>query len=328
MHSKLWQHPNGTFYILYGPRLKKRLSTRTTDRVRAEKEHATFTLAQATPRPKDCPTVGEILYGYRDDHSPRVRSPDALKFGVQALHPRLGHYYPDDLLPPVIRDYAAKRGASDGTILREIGVLRAAGAWAVANKWLLAFPPIGNPVQAPKGRERWLSREEAKRLLAACNSPHLRFFVMLGLMTGARMGAILELQWAQVDFKRRLIDFGEGHGNKRRAIVPINDDLLRALKAAKETASTDFVVEYRGAPVSTVKRGFELACGRAKLNDVTPHILRHTCATWQVEAGVSYEAVGKMIGDTAKMVEDRYGHHSPKFLAAGAAALQFTEAAE
>jgi integrase len=151
--------------------------------------------------------------------------------------------------------------------------------------------------------------------------------VILGLITGARSSALLELKWERLDFTKGLVDLGEGHGNKRRATVPMNRTLRRALEAAKEMSCSDFVVEYAGRQVGTIKNGFEAACGRAGIEGVTPHVLRHTCATWQVEAGISYEEIGKRLGDSAETIERVYGHHSPDFLKKGSQALELTAAA-
>lgn len=328
MH-KLWKHPNGTYYALHGPRLRARASLRTKDRREADILFAQFVAANSSLAP-DSPTLAQILDGYQASRSTKVRSPASLKFAVQALKPHIGNLRPEHSTPKVWEGYAKARkaeGVGAGTILREVGVCRAACAWAIAEKWFTVKPVIPNPVPTPKGRERWLSRDEAKRLLAACHAPHLRLFVMLGVMTGARSGAILELRWDQVDLPRRLVDYGEGHGNKRRAIAPINDELMAALTAAKELACTDFVVEHKGKPMGTVKNGFAAACERAKIEGVTPHILRHTCCTWLVEAGVSYEEIGKLVGDTAATIERIYGHHSPAFLKRATHALQFSAAA-
>src|SRR6185437_4844017 len=124
MHQ-LWQHPNGNYYVLYGPRLKRRISARTADRGRAETFLAQFIAGAAAPILAS-PTVGEILAAYREDRAPHVRSPDTLSHSVKALAPALGALSPHQLLPAQIQRYAKARGAAPGTILREIGVLRAA----------------------------------------------------------------------------------------------------------------------------------------------------------------------------------------------------------
>ena len=77
------------------------------------------------------------------------------------------------------------------------------------------------PLRPPAAeKDRWIVQAEARRLIEACIEPHLRLFVQLALFTAARSGAVFELTWEQVDFDRKLIDYGEGHGNKRRADCP------------------------------------------------------------------------------------------------------------
>jgi integrase len=323
---QLWKHPNGTYYVLHGPRLKRQLSTRTRDKRQADAFLANFIAGQADPQP-DAPTVGKILAGYETDKLPKIRSTGSLTYAAAALHARLGDLKPEHLTPATIERYARERGAKAGTILREIGVLRAALKWAHARRWIAGVPTIKNPVQAPPPRGRWLTREEAGRLLAGCREPHIRLFVILGLTTAARTGAILALTWAQVDLERAVADYGTGHGNKRRSLVPLNPDALRALRAARELACSDNVIEFRGRPVETIKNGFQAACDRAELTDVTPHILRHTAATWMVMDGVPLAEVARVLGDSEAMVEKVYAKHTPGYLARATAALKLPAAA-
>lgn len=321
MHQ-LWQHPNGVYYVLYGPRLKRRISTgsrvRTPD---AENYLAQFIAGSQDPQPKE-PTVGAIIEAYRDDVVRRVRSKQTLRFSTDVLLRRLGNFRPQHLTPATIKRYAAERGASGGSILREIGVLRASLAWALEHKWIATKPIISNPVKTPLPRDRWITKDEARRLIAGCTEPHVRTFVTVALMTAARMGAILEARWGQVDWEAKRLDFGDGHGNKRRSIAPLNGELERALRAAKELACSDFIIEYRGKPVFTVKNGFSAACRRAGLVDVTPHVLRHSAATWLAIDGVPLNEIARLLGDTEATVERVYAKHTPEFLRRATGALQ------
>lgn len=319
MH-KLWQHPNGRWYVLYGPRLRRQISAQTKDRGEAEKFLARFIAVSGEPD-KAIPTVGAILSAYEVDRA-GVRAPNSLKFGVKALQP-LRDLFPSQLTPTAVRNWAKERGASAGTILRDVGVLRAAMAWAVEHQWIGAAPIISNPVKTPRGRKRWLSRDEAKALLGACRDPHIKVFINLGLHTLARSGAILDARWDHIDWKRKLIDYGEGHGNKHRAIIPLNDEVLKVLKAAHALSCSDHIVEFRGDRVHTVKNGFEAARARAGLgDDVTPHVLRHSGASWLIEAGVPEDEVARMLGDTVEMVRKVYGHFSPDYLRRASNALK------
>jgi hypothetical protein len=53
-------------------------------------------------------------------------------------------------------------------------------------------------------------------------------------------------------------------------VVTLNPEVLKALTAAKEMACSDWVVEFRGEKIKTVKTGFAAACRRANLKGVTP----------------------------------------------------------
>lgn len=331
---RLWRHKNGVHYVLYGPELKRRVSTGTRDRRKAEQYLADFIKGSQSPK-VESPTLGYLLDHYAAGHSPEVRAPRTLNYGVAALKRHLGTSRPENLLPTDFKTYARARkaeGVGPGTILREMGIVRAAGEWGIAHKLITAeqWPrKIKSPVRKPKGKEVWITRAQAPGLIGACQMPHLRLFVKLGLMTLARSAAILELPWtgepgaAQVMLERRLIDYGEGWGNKRRALVPVNDELLADLLAARRVACTNFVIEYHGKPVRWIKNGFQAAVERAGLPDtITPHVLRHTGCTWLVEDGVPYEEIGKMAGDTAEVIENTYGHHSPAFLKRASDSLQ------
>jgi integrase len=318
---RLWQHNNGNWYILHGPRLKRRVSTGTKDRRQAEIALTRFVAGYHEPTIPGL-SVREVLHGYRDDHGKAVRSPNSLKFAVKAVERHIGDLQVSDLTPTTMKQYALVRAASNGTILREVGVLRAAGAWAKAHRLIKDFPALPNPCKAPPPRSRWLTKEEAVRLIRACQEPHVRLFVTLACMTVARSGAILEARWGQVDWDRLTLDYGQGHGNKRRAIVPLNDDAMRALRAAQEMACTNYIVEWRGGPVSTVKTGFAAACRRAGLDDVTPHTLRHSGISWMVEADIPDEQIARISGDTPDMIRRVYGHFRPGYLSRAATALQ------
>lgn len=322
MHQ-LWEHPNGRWYVLYGPRLKRRVSTGTKERGKAEAFLAQYIAGSSAPV-VDQPTVGEILAGYEEDVKGRVRAAATLGYNVAALRQHLGSLQPGQLLPGVVRGYVAARAVAPGTILREIGVLRAALGWAVEHKWLAIKPEISNPVKTPRPRDRWLTRDEARLLIAACKEPHLKAFVMLGLMTAARTSAILECRWDQLDLERSVADYGTGHGNKRRAVVPINDELKVLLSALKELSCTPFVIEYHGRRVTKIKKGFRAACDRAGLTGVTPHILRHSAATWMAMANVPMREIARLLGDEEKTVERVYAKHNPSYLRRAASTLQLT----
>lgn len=276
-------------------------STGSRDRGVAEEVLARWLLQQRYPQAAENPTVAVVLDLWLN-HKQRIGQ-KSVSYKVKALTRHLGWLRVSDYRAAHTRSYIAARRAeqrADGTIREELSKLSSAFHWAASEQIIPAAPIIKANLQV-KARSRWLTRDEADRLLASCIAPHVRLFVMLGLHTGARPGAILELTWDQVDFERRLIDYGEVLGGKPRAVVPINDDLLPALIEAREAATTDRVIEYAGRGISRIRDTIAATAARAELPPLTPHDLRRTAGHWLMQAGSSIEEVAAVLGhrDTA-----------------------------
>ena len=88
----------------------------------------------------------------------------------------------------------------------------------------------------------------------------------------------------------------------------MNEALRAVLIQAKEAAQSDHVVEYHGKSVNDIKKAFQRCAVRAGLPKVTPHILRHTGASWQVMEGVPIEDVSFYLGH--KNIQTTYKHYA------------------
>ena len=73
-------------------------------------------------------------------------------------------------------------------------------------------------------------------------------------------------------------------------------------------------MEWNGQPVRDVDKAFRNVASAAGLLDVTPHILRHTAATWLMQLGTDPWQVAEYLGMTLKTLLDNYGHHHPDHL--------------
>ena len=154
---------------------------------------------------------------------------------------------------------------------------------------------------------------------------YLPLFVLLGLYTGHRKEAILSLRWSQVDLDGKRIDFNVPEArrtNKRRAKIPIPSRLLPHLRRARlRGTELGFVINENGRRLRDIKRGFTSACRKAGLQGVSPHVLRHTCATWLMQKGVDLWDAAGFLGMTVQQLESTYGHHHPDFQHEAAEAL-------
>src|SRR5216683_4153430 len=177
---RLWQHPNGTWYVLWtAPGGTKRLSTRTTDKRKARKWLDQFQAGLETPKPPVQLTIDAILDGYLADRKPRVRAYDTLEWACKALRREIGNLEPGHLSNSVMRKFAKTRqlqGRANGTIIREIVTLRAALKWAKAEDWIEDVPDLPMPVSAPPPRDRWLTKDEVRKLLANAMAFHIKLF--------------------------------------------------------------------------------------------------------------------------------------------------------
>ena len=174
----------------------------------------------------------------------------------------------------------------------------------------------------PPPRDRWLTRMEADKLLSEALALHVKTFLAVCLYTAARATAVLQLTWDRIDLNAGLIDFGSVAGGKGRAVVPIAESLKPYLAEARKAATCAFVVEHGSKPVGSVKTGVRAAARRAKLPGVSPHVLRHTAATWMAMKGVKIEMIARMLGHSDPRVTWRtYAKYSPDYLQEAVAAL-------
>ncbi len=171
---------------------------------------------------------------------------------------------------------------------------------------------------------------------------HIARFILIGLYTGTRHEAIERLQWhpnvdgGWIDLAQGLIyrrGSGERETKKRRPPARIPHRLLphlvrwqqmdRTHPAANENPIRHVVHTSTGEGLSTpIRTGWEGARDDAGLgSDVVPHVLRHTCVTWQLQRGVLPWEVAGAVGMTVEQIENGYGHHSPDYQKASAAAF-------
>jgi integrase len=298
--------------------------------------------------------VADVLSIYDDDT--RDRQVNKAKFDERLR--RLNDFWGGRMLSEVTgetcRAYVSTRG-NDGGARRDLEDLRAAINHHAAEGFhrgtvRVVLPAKGFP------RDRWLTREEAAKLLWACwrcremqirhrgpdkgqklatdKQPlrHLARFILIGLYTGTRAAAIAAASpVAQqgrsfVDLDRGIfyrLAQGTSATSKRQPPVPLPPRLLAHLRRwhDKGIAKQHFV-EFNGRPVKSVKTAFKKAISISGLEGkISPHTLRHTAATWLMQVGVStWEAAG-FLGMSEKTLRDVYGHHHPDYLQAAAKAI-------
>ncbi len=244
---------------------------------------------------------------------------DRMKYKWKVLEPYFGDLRPDQVTREMCIHYKDSRNVKDGTIIRELTALRAALRW-----YDPATPAVFYMPESPPPKHDYLTREEIQQILTGCVEPHIKLFIILAVSTAARKSALLELTWDRVDFERGLIDLGVANGNKKRATVPINSTAERALEEAYQARLSNHVIEYKGKPIGTIRRGFVRAAERAGLSKkVNPHMLRHTSAVWMAEGGVPMSEIAQYLGHSSTAITEKvYARYSPEYLKKAASVLE------
>lgn len=308
----------GAFYVYWRDESSKtrRTALRTKDRETAERKLIDF---QASLRRK-ATTVAEIMDLYLTD---KETSGERARYAWKRLASVFGHLRPDQVDRALCRAYAIQRRrakAKDGTIIKELSAMRAALRWQDKNT-----PAIIETPPAPPPRSRHLSRSQYRALRDAARlTPHLYLFAVLAYSTAGRATAVLELTWDRVDFEAGVIRLGMGERRtKGRATVPMTDGARDALLEARQASISNYVVEYAGRRVASVKRAFAAAAERAGVPWCTPHVLRHSAAVHMAESGIPMAEIAQYLGHSSESVTFRtYARFSPTYLRRAASALE------
>src|SRR5665811_1540713 len=265
--------------------------------------------------------VADVLSIYDDDT--RDRQVNKSKFDERLK--RLNDFWGGRMLSYVTgetcREYVRIRG-SHGGARRDLEDLRAAVNHHAAEGFHRGIVRVVLPAKGLP-RDRWLTRDEAAKLLWTCwrhremqvrhrgtdkgrklptdKRPlrHLARFILIGIYTGTRAGAIATASPLRA-VGRSFVDLDQGifyrlaqgkrATNKRQPPAPIPPRLLAHLRRWQRLGLVGgHFVEFNGKPIASVKTAFSRAVKLADLSaeggKIVPHTLRHTAATWLMQRG-------------------------------------------
>lgn len=204
--------------------------------------------------------------------------------------------------------------ASHATVNRMLALVRAILRKAALEwEWLDKVPKIRLLPEASR-RIRWITREEAGHLLRELPE-HLQAMVRFSLETGLRQANVTGLQWSQIDLTRRCAWIHPDQAKARRAIaVPLSKAAVVIIRE-QLGKHTSYVFTYQGNPVTQVNtKAWRNALERAGIKNFRWHDLRHTWASWHVQAGTPLHVLQELGGwESVEMVR-RYAHLSSEHL--------------
>lgn len=236
------------------------------------------------------------------------------------------HQPPDKLGPEQIRQYQAHlfqtKKLAPATVSQYVSALRFLFVKTLRRHFLTEYIPF------PKSRKRLptvLSPEEVTRLIdAACNLYH-RTLLMTLYSTAVRRAELCRLKVQDIDSQRMMIRINQGKGGRDRE-VPLSPKLLETLRVywrwmQPQTFLFPGTVKGVRADVPITPNGVWLACRQAAqragiTKHLSPHSLRHSCASHLLEAGADLRTIQVLLGHSRLEHTLIYLHLSPKHLQA------------
>ena len=300
--------------------------------------------------------IADVLTVFVDDCRDRQRNKKQFDRRIGRLNAWWGAKMLAEVNGEACREYQRHRGNSGGA-RRDLEDLRAAIRHHAKEGLHTGIVHVTLPDKG-QARDRWLTRSEAARLLWTCwraremqtrhrgagkgqklpteKRPlrHLARLILIGLYTGSRCGAIAAaspfpaLGRSFVDLERGIfyrLAQGRTQSNKRQPPVPIPPRLLAHMRRWRDRGLiAKHFVEFNGEAVTSVKTAFKRAVTLAGLTGkVSPHTLRHTAATWLMQAGCDLWQASGFLGMTVETLQNVYGHHHPDHLDAAVKAIGY-----
>lgn len=269
---------------------------------------------------KQIPTVSEFIHSRYLPYVESYKRSWKCDKGLLQNHiePIWGKRYLDQISKDDIMGLMAKHRETHapGSVNRLLILLRY--MLSLPSKWDLPYastnPTKGIPLMKEETvKERFLSTEETQKLFAQLHSsenPMLQFIVPMLILTGARKREVLDARWEDFDFDRRTWRIHTTKLGKPRH-VPMSDGLLSLLKSVPKFECTwVFPNPKTLKPFVSVYHSWHRARTDAGLQGVRMHDLRHSYASFLVNAGRSLFEVQRLLGHKQVKTTQRYAHLS------------------
>ena len=235
--------------------------------------------------------------------------------------PDFGHLYMDEFTPQHLMSFISehRKTHANGSVNRVVIILRyifnLALRWKVAG--LSSNPTANVPLlEEHNHKERFLSPDETTRLMEAVkqsDNKMLQFIIPMLIMTGARKREVLDLKWADMDLAKRQWRLAEADNKSKKVRhIPLSEGVLTILAQVPRFEGCPFVFpnEKTLKPFVSIFSSWDTARTKAGLADVRVHDLRHSFASFLVNAGCPIYEVKELLGHSQIKTTQRYAHLS------------------
>lgn len=306
------EFPDGRFAVVYREPGKKNPTTESFGRGPAAKQAAQERdleikllkkRGKLTPR-SEAVYLDALAQAYTKDAKMRGKSPRYLKDFTAILNksilPALCYKTVDQISYAEVLDVAERLWGhlSMASQQRYLSYLKAIFAFGVRHE-ITKHNPLGKwkRLQEPK-LDFKLTVEDLEKIIHAA-PPYLAWALEVEWELGTRPGVteLFGIRWDDVDYEAGLVRVRGSKTKSSDRYVAIAPWFAWRLKEKQKTARCDYIVEYRGGPITTFRIGLKNAAKRAGIAyNVRPYDIRHLYASVMLAGGADLAAVSKLLG--------------------------------
>jgi integrase len=273
---------------------------------------------------RNAETVSDLADRFLLEHGTRLRPKSLLDYRrliKRHIHPALGrHKVKSVTFADIDRLHRRISETAPYQANRCLALLSVMFALAVRWHMRIDNPCVGVARNKEHSRERYLTGDELDRLLAALNGyrdQRTAAIFKLLLLTGARRGEVLSMQWQDVELGAGT--WTKPHGRtkqKERHVIPLSAAARTVLDGLKPERSGFIFPAGRGASghVRTVEKPWKTICEAAGITKLRVHDLRHSYAAQLASAGIGLHVIGGLLGHRKPATTARYAHLTDRAL--------------
>ena len=240
---------------------------------------------------------------------------------------RLGRIPLDQITNQQVADVLKRlkdSGYSTGTTNRVLVLLRY--IFNLGQKWGMPGtaqnPTTGLKTAADVCRERFLTAEEAQRLLAILDKDENLIAaraIKLLLFTGARRNEITHAQWEYINWDQGTLLVPRSKSGRAR-LIRLNSSAIDVLRSTPRTEGNPYIFPSpaTGRPSKSLHFPWSRIRKKSGLQDIRLHDLRHSFASFLVNEGISLYVVQGLLGHTQVRATQRYAHLADETLSGAA----------
>ena len=237
--------------------------------------------------------------------------------------------------------YRLNQKVSHRTINIELSFL--SNCMASAKEWGYTTVPFKIKLLAEtKKQPRFFSQVELKLMLENASN-HLKQIVIISIFTGLRIGELLNLKWAHIDFENNVIRVTQSATfktkTKRERCIPIHSRLSASLmylqenhidprtnkvKPRTDQQKTYVICNRGGEQIFSVQKSFRRLLKKLNIQNASLHTLRHTFASMCMMNNVSLYVVKEFLGHSCITTTEIYTHANQEFQKTNMEKLSYT----